>query len=52
MDEINYVNRIPKEIIRIFEKHGFISGARWYHYDTMHFEFRPDLIHHYSRKTK
>ena len=51
MDEIEYANRIPKEIIRIFEKHGFISGARWYHYDTMHFEFRPDLIH-YSRKTK
>ena len=51
MDEIVYANRIPKEIIRIFEKHGFISGARWYHYDTMHFEFRPDLIHH-SRMTK
>lgn len=48
MDEIEYVNRIPKEIIRIFEKHGFISGARWYHFDTMHFEFRPDLIK-YSR---
>ena len=51
MDEIVYANRIPKEIIRIFEKHGFISGARWYHYDTMHFEFRPDLIHH-SRMTQ
>lgn len=43
-DTIKYVNRIPKEIIRIFEKHGFISGTRWYHYDTMHFEFRPDLL--------
>lgn len=41
---ITYANRIPKEIIRIFEKHGFISGARWYHFDTMHFEFRPDLL--------
>ncbi len=41
---IAYVNRIPKEIIQIFEKHGFISGARWYHFDTMHFEFRPDLL--------
>ena len=51
MDEIVYANRIPKEIIRIFEKHGFISGARWYHYDTMHFEFRPDLIRH-SRMTQ
>lgn len=51
MDEIVYVNRIPKEIIRIFEKHGFISGARWYHYDTMHFEFRPDLLY-YSHNLK
>ena len=41
---ITYANRIPKEIIQIFEKHGFISGARWYHFDTMHFEFRPDLL--------
>lgn len=49
-DEIVYVNRIPKEIIRIFEKHGFISGARWYHYDTMHFEYRPDLLY-YSRQS-
>lgn len=43
-DPITYMNRIPKEIIQIFEKHGFISGARWYHFDTMHFEFRPDLL--------
>lgn len=43
-DVIKYVNRIPKEVIRIFEKHGFISGARWYHYDTMHFEFRPEIL--------
>ena len=43
-DSIAYANRIPKEIIQIFEKHGFISGARWYHFDTMHFEFRPDLL--------
>lgn len=41
---ITYANRIPKEIIQIFEKHGFISGARWYHFDTMHFEFRPGLL--------
>ena len=43
-DSLKYTNRIPKEIIQIFEKHGFISGARWYHFDTMHFEFRPDLL--------
>lgn len=37
-------NEFPKEIIDIFEKHGFIWGGRWYHYDTMHFEYRPELF--------
>jgi hypothetical protein len=39
-----YSNAIPKEIVDIFERHGFIWGGRWYHYDTMHFEYRPELI--------
>jgi hypothetical protein len=39
-----YRNAIPREIVDIFEKHGFIWGGRWYHYDTMHFEYRPELI--------
>jgi len=39
-----YSNNIPKEIVDIFEKHGFIWGGRWYHYDTMHFEYRPELF--------
>lgn len=44
-DELKvYNNRIPLEIVRVFEKHGFIWGGRWYHYDTMHFEFRPEIL--------
>lgn len=39
-----YRNRIPYEIVQIFEKHGFIWGGKWYHYDTMHFEYRPELL--------
>ena len=39
-----FQNRIPAEIVQIFEKHGFIWGGRWYHFDTMHFEYRPELI--------
>ncbi len=39
-----YRNRIPREIVAIFEKHGFIWGGAWYHYDTMHFEYRPELL--------
>lgn len=37
-------NSIPIEIVEIFEKHGFIWGGRWYHFDTMHFEYRPELL--------
>jgi hypothetical protein len=37
-------NRIPVAIVRIFEQHGFIWGGAWYHYDTMHFEYRPELL--------
>jgi D-alanyl-D-alanine carboxypeptidase len=37
-------NRVPAEIVRIFERHGFIWGGYWYHFDTMHFEYRPELL--------
>ncbi len=39
-----YRNRVPWAIAAIFEKHGFIWGAKWYHYDTLHFEYRPELL--------
>ncbi|TNF26238.1 MAG: M15 family peptidase [Deltaproteobacteria bacterium] len=39
-----YRNRFPLEIVEIFERHGFIWGGKWYHFDTMHFEYRPELL--------
>ncbi len=42
---VKYKNRIPQIIVDIFEKHGFIWGGKWYHFDTMHFEYRPELIY-------
>ena len=39
-----YINRIPAEIVAIFERHGFIWGGKWAHYDTMHFEYRLELL--------
>lgn len=41
---VSYANRIPMEIVEIFERHGFIWGGAWYHFDTMHFEFRPEIL--------
>jgi hypothetical protein len=35
---------IPTDIVDIFERHGFIWGGKWFHYDTMHFEYRPELV--------
>jgi hypothetical protein len=41
---LNWRNAIPMEIVDVFERHGLIWGGKWYHYDTMHFEYRPELI--------
>jgi hypothetical protein len=42
--DTGYFNRIPIELVEIFERHGFIWGGKWSHYDTMHFEYRPELL--------
>jgi peptidoglycan L-alanyl-D-glutamate endopeptidase CwlK len=42
--KISYKNTMPLSIVQIFERYGFIWGGRWYHYDTMHFEYRPELL--------
>ncbi|NLH79933.1 MAG: M15 family metallopeptidase [Phyllobacteriaceae bacterium] len=42
--KVAYKNRIPVDIAAVFERHGFVWGARWYHYDTMHFEYRPEML--------
>jgi len=41
---LRWHNRFPQVIIDAFEAEGFIWGGRWYHYDTMHFEYRPELF--------
>ncbi len=40
----SYKNRMPIEIVLAFEHEGFIWGGKWAHYDTMHFEYRPELL--------
>lgn len=37
-------NRYPQSIVDAFEAEGFIWGGRWFHFDTMHFEYRPELL--------
>jgi hypothetical protein len=31
------------QVIAIFEAHGFIWGGKWHHFDSVHFEYRPEL---------
>jgi hypothetical protein len=42
-EPMKWANRIPQEIVDAFEAEGFIWGGRWVHFDTMHFEYRPEL---------
>jgi hypothetical protein len=34
----------PNEVIEVFERNGFVWGGKWYHFDTIHFEYRPELL--------
>lgn len=39
-----FARPVPAILVAAFEAEGFIWGGRWYHYDTMHFEFRPEIV--------
>ncbi|MCL2758872.1 MAG: M15 family metallopeptidase [Treponema sp.] len=34
----------PASVIRIFEANGFVWGGKWPMFDTMHFEYRPEIL--------
>ena len=34
----------PQEVIDAFESFGFVWGGKWRYYDTMHFEYRPEVF--------
>ncbi len=43
-EPLTWKNRVPQQIVDAFEAEGFIWGGRWVHFDTMHFEYRPELL--------
>ncbi len=34
---------VPWSVVDCFERHGFIWGGKWHHFDTIHFEYRPEF---------
>ena len=38
-----WTNRVPAALVAAFEAEHFVWGGRWNHYDTMHFEWRPEI---------
>jgi hypothetical protein len=34
----------PSAVIKAFETYGFIWGGKWLYFDTMHFEYRPEIL--------
>ncbi len=34
----------PVRVIEIFERHGFLWGGKWAHFDNIHFEYRPEIL--------
>jgi hypothetical protein len=38
------IEAVPWRLVEIFEQNGFIWGGKWFHFDTMHFEYRPEFL--------
>ena len=34
----------PQPVIEAFEHHGFVWGGKWSRFDTVHFEYRPEIL--------
>jgi hypothetical protein len=43
LKNVKQIAMLPWEVITTFEQNGFIWGGKWHHFDTMHFEYRPEL---------
>lgn len=41
---VRRIEPVPWRLVGIFERYGFIWGGKWHHYDTMHFEYRPEFL--------
>ena len=35
---------VPQKIVEVFEEQGFVWGGKWFFFDTMHFEYRPEIL--------
>jgi hypothetical protein len=35
---------VPTSVVEAFERHGFVWGGKWLYFDTMHFEYRPEVL--------
>jgi len=34
----------PDAVIKVFERFGFVWGGKWPFFDTIHFEYRPEIL--------
>ncbi len=43
---IPYADRFtpPQAFIEAFERHEFIWGGKWFYFDTIHFEYKPEIL--------
>ncbi len=35
---------VPLPVVEAFERQGFVWGGKWLFFDTMHFEYRPEIL--------
>lgn len=35
---------VPAKVVEAFERRGFVWGGKWFYWDLVHFEYRPDIL--------
>ena len=35
---------VPIKVVQAFERRGFVWGGKWFYWDLVHFEYRPDIL--------
>lgn len=35
---------VPAKVVQAFERRGFVWGGKWFYWDLVHFEYRPDIL--------
>ena len=44
VDILRVPETAPEAVVKAFERRGFVWGGKWFFWDLVHFEYRPEIL--------